>query len=274
MFELREKGNIKYYVPTSLEETGLVKVGFSTREGGVSEGCYRSMNLRWHCEDSAENVRENYRRISEALGIDYRDVVLSKQVHEDVVYAPKTEDKGNGIIFENRFKSADALITDRADIALCVTAADCTPLFFLDPKKRVVALAHSGWRGTVKRIGAKTVEKMVRDCGSEAEDILAVIGPSIWIECFEVGDEVADEFIKEFGAGVAQRYGEKYHVSMQAAIAQQLRETGVKAEHIEDCGICTYCNSELLFSHRKTNGRRGNLGAFIQLRNGHGEKDG
>ena len=265
MFELREKGNIKYDVPTELESTGIVRVGFSNRYGGVSEGCYASMNLRWHCDDSHEYVLENYKRITGALGIDYNDVVLSKQVHEDIVYAPKAEDKGNGILYENRFESADALITDKTDIALCVTAADCTPLFFLDPVQKVAALAHSGWRGTVKRIGAGTVRKMIDEYGSKPEDILVAIGPSIQIECFEVGDDVADLFINEFGENVVEKYGEKYHVSMQRAIYKQLIEEGIKGDKIDDCGICTCCNSELLFSHRKTKGKRGNLGAFIQL---------
>ena len=154
------------------------------------------------------------------------------------------DDFGNGIVRENKFESVDALITDKKGIPMVTLFADCVPLFFLDKKLGVAALAHSGCR---------------------AEDILTAIGPSIQ-EChFEVGDEVAEIFIKEFGEDTAVKYGEKYHVNMQKAIEKQFIESGILKENIDNCGICTYCNSDLLFSHRKTNGKRGNLGAFIEL---------
>ena len=242
MFKLNRKNGVSYYTITSFEETGLVKHGFSTREGGVSDGCYSSMNFRFHCDDTCENVLKNFEIMADTLGMDYNKLVL-----------------------ENKFDSVDALITDKKGIPMVTLFADCVPLFFLDKKLGVAALAHSGWKGTVKRIGQKTIEKMKRDYGSRAEDILTAIGPSIQ-EChFEVGDEVAEIFIKEFGEDTAVKYGEKYHVNMQKAIEKQFIESGILKENIDNCGICTYCNSDLLFSHRKTNGKRGNLGAFIEL---------
>ncbi|MDO5396555.1 MAG: peptidoglycan editing factor PgeF [bacterium] len=265
MFELREFGDVKYYVPTTIEATGIIRAGFSTREGGVSGGCYRSMNLRWHCDDTHENVLENYRRITNALGIDYRGTVLSKQVHEAEVRVVGEKDKGNGITRENEYKSADALITNEKGVALAATFADCTPVFFADPVRRVIAIAHSGWRGTVKRISTRVIEKMISDYRSEPENILCAIGPSIQLDHFEVGDDVAKEFIDEFGEDTVKLYGSRYHVSMQTAVKKSLTEAGVPSGNIDDSGICTYCNSDLLFSHRKTNGKRGNLGAFMQL---------
>lgn len=266
MFKLNKSGSISYYTITSFEETGLVKHGFSTREGGVSKGCYAEMNLRFNCGDSRENVLKNYKLISEALGMDCEKLVLSKQVHEDKVIDIYERHMGNGIVRENEFESADALITDKKGIPLVTLYADCVPLFFLDKRQGVTALAHSGWKGTAARIGQKTIEKMKSDYGSRAEDILTAIGPSIQ-EChFEVGDEVAEIFIREFGEDTAVKYGEKYHVNMQRAIEKQFLECGIKEENIENCAICTYCNSDLLFSHRRTNGKRGNLGAFIELK--------
>lgn len=263
MFKLVEKNKIKYYIPATIADTNLVRVGFSTREGGVSEGCYSSMNLRWNCDDAPENVLENFKRITAALGIDYRDTVHSKQVHEDVVMTVGEKDKGNGIVRENAYESADALITNEPGVALVTSFADCTPVFFIDPVRKVIALAHSGWRGTVKRISVRVVEKMTKDYGTNPADIIAAIGPSIQLDHFEVGDEVAKIFIEEFGEETVESINGRYHVSMQTAIKKQLGEMGVK--NIDDCGICTYCNSELLFSHRKTNGRRGNMCAFMQL---------
>lgn len=267
MFRLNKKGDFEYYTIPSFEETGLVRHGFTTRRGGVSEGCCKSMNLRFHCSDSRENVLENFRIAAEGLGMEFERLVLSKQVHEDVIHTVTEEDAGNGVMKENSFTSVDALITDKRGIPIVTLFADCVPLFFLDKRRGVIALAHSGWKGTVKRIGQKTVRKMKNDYGSRPEDILAAIGPSIR-EChFEVGDDVAEIFINEFGSETAALYcgenGKRYHVNMQKAIRMQLEEEGVF--NIDDCGICTYCHSDLLFSHRKTNGRRGNMGAFMEL---------
>lgn len=265
MFKLIKKGNVAYYIITSFEETGLVKHGFSTREGGVSDGCYSSMNLRFNCDDTCENVLENFGIIADTLGMDKNRLVLSKQVHEDNIHTVTENDIGNGITYENKFTSVDALITDKKGIPIVTLFADCVPLFFLDKKQRVIALAHSGWRGTVQRIGQKTVEKMKHDYASRAEDIIAAIGPSIQ-EChFEVSDDVAEFFINEFGCDTAVKYGDRYHVNMQLAIKKQLIESGLAPDSIDDSGICTYCNSDMLFSHRKTNGQRGNMGAFMEL---------
>lgn len=265
MWTLNSKQGVKYYTISSFEETGLVRHGFSTREGGVSKGCYASMNLRFHCDDTRENVLRNYEIMANTLGMDYKRLVLSKQVHEDIIHTATENDIGNGIAKENAFTSVDALITDKSNIPLVTLFADCTPVLFLDPERKVIALAHSGWRGTVKRISAKVIEKMITDYGSNPKDILTAIGPSIQEKSFEVGDEVAEIFIKEFGVETAKRYGEKYHVNMQRAIKIQLLEKGVKEENIDDCGIDTYSNSDFLFSHRKTNGKRGNMGAFLEL---------
>ncbi len=265
MFKLVRKGNVEYYIITSFEETGLVKHGFSTRKGGVSEGCYSSMNLRFNCDDTSGNVLKNFEIISESLGIDKNRLVLSKQVHEDNIHTVTDNDIGNGIVYENKFTSVDALITDKKGIPLVTLFADCVPLFFLDTKQGVIALAHSGWRGTVKRIGQKTVEKMKHDYGSRPEDVIAAIGPSIQVCHFEVSDDVAEIFIHEFGDDTDVKYGNRYHVNMQAAIKKQLKQSGILPRNIDDSGICTYCSSDTLFSHRKTNGQRGNMGAFMEL---------
>lgn len=265
MFDIKNKDGVIYYTAPAFEKTGLVRHGFSTRAGGVSSGCYSSLNLRWHCDDSAENVRENYSRFARAIGADPHDLVLSKQVHEDVIERISYSQRGNGVFVPNEFDSADGLITDEPGIALITLYADCVPLLFLDPVKRVIASVHSGWRGTVKRIGAKAVGMMEKEYGSDPADILCVIGPSIQIGSFEVGDEVASEFIDHFGDETVKRYGDRYHVSMQRAIRLQLEAAGVHGENIDDCGICTYDMWETFFSHRRTNGRRGNFGAVIEL---------
>lgn len=268
MFRLVKKGNVSYYIIDSFEETGLVKHCFTTRQGGVSSGPYDSMNLRFNCDDIKENVIENYKIICDAIGVDYKKLVLSKQVHEDIIYKADYEDCGNGIIFENRFSSVDGLITDKPGIPLCTVYADCVPLFFLDKKQGVIASVHSGWRGTVQRIGQKAVKMLIDEYNSHPEDILAAIGPSIG-EChFEVSDEIAGIFDKEFGEDTVVKYDNKYHVNLEKACYSQFIAEGIPEKNITAAGICTYCNSDLLFSHRKTNGIRGNLGAIIELKGG------
>ncbi|MCH5212307.1 MAG: peptidoglycan editing factor PgeF [Oscillospiraceae bacterium] len=264
--KLIKKGRISYYIIPSFQATGLVNHCISTREGGVSEGIYSSMNFRFNCDDKRENVTENFKRISEAIGIDYRRLVLSRQTHDDIIHTVEDSDIGNGIMFENKFESVDGLITDKPGIGLVTLYADCVPTMFLDKRQGVIATSHSGWKGTVKRIAAKTVQKLVSDYGSKPEDILCAIGPSIQLDHFEVGDEVAEIFIDSFGSDTAVKFRDRYHVNMQLAIEKQLRAEGIPAENIDNYGICTYCNSDLLFSHRKTHGKRGNFGAIIALK--------
>lgn len=266
MWRLNNKKGVKYYTVSSFEETGILRHGFSTRLGGVSGGCYASMNLRFHCDDKRENVLKNYEIMASTLGMDYNRLVLSHQVHEDIIHTATEEDWGNGVVRENKFTSVDALITDKPGIPLVTLYADCVPVLFTDPCKRAIALAHSGWRGTVMEISKKVIEKMVKDYGSKPENILTAIGPSIQVESFEVGDEVAEIFTEKFGNETAERYGERYHVNMQRAIEISLMRAGVREYNIDNCAIDTFKNSDFLFSHRATQGRRGNMGAFLELK--------
>lgn len=264
MFELIKHGNIEYYKISEFEECGLVRHCFTTKRGGVSKGIYESMNLRLNSEDTRENVLRNFEIISREIGINPEKLVLSNQIHEDNIVNVTRSDCGNGLYFENKFSSADALITDDPEAALVTFYADCVPVYMLDPKKKVIALVHSGWKGTVKRIAQKAAERFKSDYKSYTGDIIAAIGPSIHQCHFEVGDDVADIFKKEFGDDVVMYYGNKPHVNLQKAVKQQLEDAGISK--IDESGICTCCQSDLLFSHRKTGGRRGNLAAIMQLK--------
>ncbi len=266
MFRLVKKGALAYYMVDSFEETGLIKHCFTTRLGGVSKPPYDELNLRFHCDDTRENVIENHRIISSAIGVDYKRLVLSKHVHEDVVLDVGEESCGNGIMYENKFTSADGLVTDKAGVPLLTVYADCVPLMFLDKKERVIANVHSGWRGTMLEIGRKAVEKMIRDYNSCPENILAAIGPSIRVCHYEVSEELAEDFRGKFGDSVVRKNSEGCFVDLQRACRDTLINAGIPEENITDSGICTYCCSDLLFSHRKTKGIRGNLAAIMELK--------
>lgn len=263
MFRLNTHGNLMYYTIDEFESAGMVKHCFTTKRGGVSKGEFESLNLRMNCNDSRENILMNYKIICDEICVNFEDLVFSKQVHDDKIEIADREDCGNGIIKTQKFESADALITAECGVPIAVFSADCVPVFFLDTENRVIALAHSGWRGTVSRIAEKTVLKMEKEFASKPENIIAAIGPSIQVCHFEVGDEVAERFNNEFGGDVLEKH-EKYHVNMQKAIKKQLAECGTGK--IIDSGICTYCNHDLLFSHRYTNGRRGVMAAIMELK--------
>ena len=148
-----------------LEESGLVSHCFSTRLGGVSRGRFATMNFTFTRGDKQEHVMENYRRMARALGVDLERMVLSYQTHTTNVRRVTEEDEGKGIARPRDYKDIDGLITDVPGITLVTFYADCVPLYFLDPVHRAIGLSHSGWRGTVKRMGKVTLEAMAEASG-------------------------------------------------------------------------------------------------------------
>lgn len=253
-----------------LERTGLVKQGFSTKLGGVSQGKYATMNFTFTRGDNRSHVMENYRRMGKALGVDMERMVLSYQTHTTNVRLVTEEDAGKGIVKERDYEDVDGLITNVPGITLVTFYADCVPLYFLDPIHQAIGLSHSGWRGTVKRMGEVTVKKMEEAFGTKAEDVIACIGPSICKECYEVGGEVAQEFMKGFdkkywGDILSEKKDGKYMLDLWRANEIVLLESGIKEENIQVTDICTHCNSDLLFSHRTTGNERGNLAAFLGI---------
>ena len=270
VLDYKTEGQAPYLSFPNLEETGLVKQGFSTKLGGVSQGKFASMNLTFTRGDNPDHVLENYRRMADALGVDGERMVLSYQTHTTNVRVVTEEDAGKGISKERDYKDVDGLITNVPGITLVTFYADCVPLYFLDPVHKAVGLSHSGWRGTVSRMGEVTVKKMGEAFGSKPEDMIACIGPSICKDCYEVGSEVAGEFMSGFDRKCWEEILEdqgngKYLLDLWRANEIVLEEAGVKKERIQVTDICTRCNSDYLFSHRVTGDERGNLGAFLSL---------
>ena len=181
-----------------LEKEGLVEHGISTRLGGVSEGFLGSMNLSYTRGDDPAHVDENYRRIAVAIGVKPEHMVCTHQTHTTNVRIVTREDAGKGVTREKDYTDVDGLITNVPGICLVTFYADCVPLLFLDPVKKVVASSHSGWRGTVNRMGQVTVEKMQKEFGCDPKNILACVGPSICQECYEVSEDVIDMLSRRF----------------------------------------------------------------------------
>ncbi len=252
-----------------LESTGIVKEGFSTRAGGVSEGIFSTMNLSFTRGDEREAVEENYRRIAQALGVDYDRFVFSDQTHTTNVLQVTEKDAGNGITREREYPDIDGLITNVPGLVLTTFYADCVPLYFVDPVHRAIGLSHSGWRGTVNRMGQVTIERMREAYGTDPADLICAIGPSICQDCYEVSEDVTEQFVAAFPGHEAELFyrkeNGKYQLNLWRANEIVLTEAGVKPEHLAVTDICTCCNPENLFSHRASHGKRGNLAAFLCL---------
>ncbi len=252
-----------------LDATKAVNHAFTTRLGGASKGMYSQMNMSFTNGDKRETVLENYRRICNAVNIDINKVVLSKQTHTNNVRIVTSEDIGKGIFKERDYDDVDGLITNIPGVALVTQYADCTPLLFCDPVKKVVATSHAGWRGTVSEIGRITVEKMQEHFGSDPSDIIAAIGPSIGQCCYEVDDPVYKPlskipYLKQDKIFIKKENG-KYMLSLWETNREILINAGIKAEHIDVTDLCTNCHPDIFHSHRFTGGKRGNLAALIAL---------
>lgn len=262
---------VEYLTFPILNRTGIVRHMFSTRMGGVSKGIYSSMNLSFQRGDSEEAVNENYRRIAKTLGCHISDIVCSAQTHTVNIRIADDADRGKGIIYEKDYTDIDGLITNVKGIVLATFYADCVPLFFVDTKRKAIGLAHSGWRGTIGRMGLHMIEAMGKEYGTRPEDVTAAIGPSICKDCYEVSADVAEKFMKEFHKSVQSekilydKGSGKYMLDLWKANEIILLEAGILPEKLQITDICTCCNPEYLFSHRASHGKRGNSGAFLGL---------
>ena len=268
----REKNGVPFLSFGLLEACDFVKQGFSTRMGGVSEGDCASMNLGFSRGDERERVMENYRRMAAALDMPMERMVLSKQTHTTNVRVVTEADAGNGIVRPLPYTDVDGLVTNVENLPLVTFYADCVPLYFVDPVNRAIGLSHSGWRGTVNRMGLHTLNRMAEEYGTKPDQVLACVGPSICRDCYEVSLDVALEFRQAFGEKAELLLDEKpngkFQLDLWEANRQILLEAGVREEHLAVTDLCTCCNPTLLFSHRASGGKRGNLAAFLCLCSG------
>ena len=277
IFAERQRGGVPYLSYPLFENTGIVNHGFSTRLGGVSTGCFSSMNISLTRGDDPEAVKKNRELIAQAIGVEVADFTYTQQTHTTNVKRVYARERGQS------FPETDGMITDVPGICLVTSYADCVPLYFVDPVKKVIGLSHSGWRGTVGKIGKVTVEKMEEEFGCDPADILGAVGPSICQDCYEVSEDVADAFKEEFGAEISQddstsgyswngksilmnKGNGKYQLDLWGANRLVLLDAGILPEHLAVTNVCTKCNPDLLYSHRVMGDKRGNLAAFLSLK--------
>lgn len=279
---------MEYLQFPNLAEIDCIQHAFSTRVGGVSQGEFATLNFSFTRGDEETCVLENYTRMAKLFGSNVGHFVTTHQTHTTNIRVVTSEDAGKGVVRPRDYSDIDGLITKEKGLILSCFFADCVPLYFVDPVKEVIGLAHSGWRGTVAGMGACMVKKMQEEFGCDPKDIKAAIGPSICQDCYEISEEVAVQFqeglwsseemmryAKEaYAAGAYPSYNwldkgrmeGKYQLDLWLANLAVLRSAGILLENISVTDLCTACNEPYLFSHRATGGKRGNLGAFLMLK--------
>jgi polyphenol oxidase len=239
----------------------------SIRNGGLSSDNYSSLNLGLHSGDRRENVVKNRELLCNALEIASDRFVFPKQTHtatvkiisESFLVASQEEKR-------TYLQDTDALITDLSGVCIAVKTADCVPVLLFDPKQKVIAAIHAGWRGTAQKIVVETINQMGQVFGSLPEDLIAAIGPSISPEVYEVGAEVYSQFEAPFCHPTIPYQSDKRLLDLWNANQDQLLKAGIPLNHIEVAQICTLSDPERFFSARRDGAKTGRMGSGIMLR--------
>jgi YfiH family protein len=241
----------------------------ATRLGGISPEPYNSLNLCVRTGDEYQNVLLNYRLLSRILRFDLSTLICSRQIHGYKVAAiDDTYSKNKPFTLKPAVSGFDAMVVSRKNFSLMVKIADCAPIMFFDPVKKVVAMAHAGWRGTLGEIAKETAKVMVDRYESNTKHLLVGIGPSIGPCCFHIKKEVAMLFMRRatYARQCTRQNGDKLSLNLWEANRLQLLQHGIPAENIEMAELCTACHTDLFFSYRREKGKTGRFGALIGLR--------
>ncbi|SHI62712.1 conserved hypothetical protein [Lutispora thermophila DSM 19022] len=267
-FEINKSGNLIYLTIPEFSNTGIVRHCFTTKQGGVSKGIYASLNTSPFKDEPIEVTNKNLDLVCSAIGIDYKKLIMSKQVHGDNVLIVDENFLKKKSSHDQPIQGYDALVTNLPNVPLMTFYADCVPIYLLDPVNKAIGLVHSGWRSTVLHIVKKTIEKMKMIYNTKPEDLLAAIGPSIEKDCFEVDEDAAEMFRRNFSNHsdiVFDKSSGKYLIDLWAANRKLLLESGVRQYNINESRMCTKCNDDLFFSYRRNKGRNGSMSAIMGL---------
>lgn len=245
-------------------------VHFSTlRMGGHSNHPQASLNMGFVRTDFTTKVIDNRKLLAKALNFPVENMIFSRQTHSDHITIVSTEDKGKGVFFKpTAIQDNDGYVVSESDICPIVMTADCVPVFLYDPQEQIASIVHSGWRGTVQQISSKAVDIMVSK-GSKPENIVTAIGPSAGSCCYEVGEEVLEQFLKAYGNKAYSFFSattSPFTVNLWDAIRTSLLNSGLKNTHITQTDLCTICNPYLFFSARNNKAMTGRMASGIMIR--------
>lgn len=262
-------GEVEVIVFDNLSQTDMVKHCFTTRNGGVSQGFYGSMNMGLTRGEDKDLVLKNYEILGNAMGFSKENYVTSQQTHTTNVRRIMAQDKGKGVLRDRGYTDVDGLITDVPNIPLVIFGADCVPVFLLDTRNKAIGMAHCGWKGTGERMAERTLQEMIHVFGTEPKDIIAAIGPSIGKCCFQVDDPVVElfkeniEFAEDIIFDDPNEVG-KYRIDLWETNRRLLADMGV--ENIEVANLCTMCDTNRFYSHRKMRENRGVMAGVMELK--------
>lgn len=243
--------DLRLITSEKLSRYSSVRFAMSTRVGGVSPEPL-GMNLSFKVGDDPANVVENRKRLFGSLGFTESESAIPHQCHSSNVQI---------VSKPGEYEACDGLITDVVGLPLVVTVADCLPIVLFEPVKRVIGLVHAGWRGTTQGIAAEAVGLMVKHCGATASEMVAYLGPSAGVCCYEVGGDVAQLFSLD---EIEQR-NDRLYLDLKKSNIDQLLSIGIKEEHIEVSPQCTICNPQLFHSYRRDRNMSGRMMAAATL---------
>lgn len=241
--------------------------GFTTKHGGVSKAHFRTLNFGFHVDDDPNDVCQNRRVLANHLNFPLEQWVGAEQIHQTTIRKITKDDCGKGsTTFEDSLKQTDGFYTSEAGILLTLCYADCVPLYFIDPNTHIIGAAHAGWRGTVTGIGSQMVSHMKAE-GVDPGDILVVIGPSICENCYIVDEPVITQIQNRLERVKEKPYNlireNQYRLDLKELNKQILIDAGIKEKNILITKLCTSCNHEDFFSHRKDQGKTGRMISFM-----------
>ena len=267
MFKSAKKNSIPYLQSAILGQCDFLDHAFCTRHGGVSQEDYKSLNVSYREGDEEFRVRQNWSKLAGSFDIPLERFLVLNQVHGNDILVAEAGDAD--VLFQAEL-NYDAVVTNRTGLAVCIKTADCVPVLIADKAKKVVAAVHAGWKGTALAVSAKVLRLMYERYGSRPRDILAAIGPSIGLCCYEVDEVTAEAFRAQkdnesfLFANTAK--SSKWMVDLPEANRRQILDCGVPAVNIESSGYCTMCNSDIFFSHRGSGGITGRQISFMIIR--------
>lgn len=265
-----EKESYLSIIPWENENSTLT-VGFSTKNGGFSQGYFSSLNLGLHVNDSDEDVKKNKKTLSNQLQWETKEWVACEQIHSNNIVKVHAQHKGSGLFnYSSSIKGTDGIYTKEKNILLTLCYADCVPIYFWSEPDEMIGVAHAGWKGTVNEIGKKMIEAWLEE-GIKVENIKVAIGPAISSCCYVVNDYVMDKVKQLIGdKPVDSIWSEietgQYKLHLQRLNEALLLQVGIKQENIIVSSYCTSCEDDLFFSHRRDEGKTGRMLSFIGLK--------
>lgn len=268
IFNIHKKERLVYLTIPAFDKTDIVNHCFSTKLGGISEGEFSTLNLGYATDDLKNNINQNYKLICDKINVNHEKLIFINQVHKTNIRIITKENYSENNYKKMKIDDYDGIVTNIPNLPITTVYADCVPLFFLDPHKKVVALAHAGWRGTLNKIGKKMIDIMIKQFSCDVNDILVGIGPSICKNCFEVESEVANQFLNSFDSTqyIENNNNGKYKINLWEINKQILLDEGIKQKNITIADLCTKCNQKYFFSYRGTSGKCGRLASIIELK--------